>query len=75
MISITEPEGAWRHAGAENHGVSPIPSDSEARCAEYQADGVPCASVVTACAECPRAEAGESPGAEERPAGERQARS
>ncbi len=37
-------------------GAAPLPAGGEARCGESQADGVPCASVVTACAECPRAE-------------------
>jgi hypothetical protein len=74
MSSTTEREGAWRDAGAENHGLFPIPSESEAHCAEYQADGVPCASVVTVCAECPRAEVGGPAGAEEHAAGKRQAK-
>jgi hypothetical protein len=74
MSSTTEQEARRRDARAEDERVSPIPAESEAHCAEYQADGVPCASVVMACAECPRAEAGGSPGAAERPAGERQVR-
>ncbi len=56
------------HAGARPGGIPVLTEEAELRCAESQADGVPCASVVTACAECPRAEAVPAPrGTGERP--------
>jgi 2-oxoisovalerate ferredoxin oxidoreductase beta subunit len=38
-------------------GVSSVREESQRRCAEAQADGVPCDNVETACAECGRADA------------------